>query len=263
MAEQVDLLKPRSGDHSDPQMLHSMVLAALEQALSENSLEDVAYRLRGLLPKYPDAEPLLQELRQILEAQTDLDSVKLDLRKIQDSLQNGRTNTVNDINLNRWKDYDNVLTDSLWIEPRRDSSGAHTGWYWGNFIPQIASQMMVRYTKRGGWVYDAFAGSGTTLIEGRRQGRNCVGVELSEEIAEKARQIVLDEPNPHKTVSELVVADSRSVDLRPRMQDLSVRAFDLAILMGRTRNIPRNPPRHPRGVPLATVHLRRSNVRFR
>ena len=50
-----------------------------------------------------------------------------------------RTTAVNDINLNRWKEYDDVLTDSLWVMDRRDRSGAHEAWYWGNFIPQIPS----------------------------------------------------------------------------------------------------------------------------
>ena len=70
---------------------------------------------------------------------------------------------------------------------KRDTSGAHLGWYWGNFIPQIPHQMMLRYTKKGDWVLDAFVGSGTTLIECRRLGRNGIGIELDKGVAQEGR----------------------------------------------------------------------------
>jgi len=44
---------------------------------------------------------------------------------------------INDLNLNNWQEYKDILTDSLWILGSRDKSGAHTGEYHGNFIPQI------------------------------------------------------------------------------------------------------------------------------
>ena len=85
---------------------------------------------------------------------------------------------INDINLNRWKEYGDILTDSLWQIDRRDSSGVHRADYWGNFIPQIPNQMMRRYTRPGDWVLDTFAGLGTTLIEAQRLGRHSLGIEL-------------------------------------------------------------------------------------
>ncbi len=70
---------------------------------------------------------------------------------------------INDLNLKNWKEYEDVLTDSLWIIGERDKSGAHTGNYHGNFIPQIPNQLMRRFTKKGDVVLDTFLGSGTTL----------------------------------------------------------------------------------------------------
>ena len=67
-----------------------------------------------------------------------------------------KTGKINNINLSRWKEYDEIITDSLWLFDKRDTSGAHLGWYWGNFIPQIPRQLMLRYTKKGNWVLDAF-----------------------------------------------------------------------------------------------------------
>jgi len=116
---------------------------------------------------------LISELNQILESQT-LERAKYYLKRLKNGIQQIKTNKINDINLLRWKEYDEIITDSLWIFDKRDTSGAHLGWYWGNFIPQIPRQVMLRYTKKGDWVLDPFVGSGTTLIECRRLGRKSI-----------------------------------------------------------------------------------------
>ncbi|MFN8569295.1 MAG: DNA methyltransferase [Kouleothrix sp.] len=64
-------------------------------------------------------------------------------------------------------------------------------------MPQIPNQMMRRYTRPGDWVIDPFAGSGTTLIEARRLGRNCLGLELQPNVAARARALIDSEPNRH------------------------------------------------------------------
>jgi hypothetical protein len=141
-----------------------------------------------------------------------------------------RTGAINEINLNRWKEYDDILTDSLWMIDRRDSSGVHSAGYWGNFIPQIPNQLMRRYTRRGDWVIDPFAGSGTTLIEGQRLGRNTLGVDLQPQIVERARALVSTEPNRHGAISQVVVSDSTSTDFSALLEAHGVRSAQLAIL---------------------------------
>lgn len=106
---------------------------------------------------------LISELDQIIESQ-DFERVKYYLKRLINGIQEVKTNKINDINISRWKEYDDIITDSLWIFNKRDTSGAHLGWYWGNFIPQIPRQLMLRFTKQGDWVLDPFLGSGTTLI---------------------------------------------------------------------------------------------------
>lgn len=53
------------------------------------------------------------------------------------TMPNRRREKINDLNLEQWRQYDNLLTDSIWIQNRRDSGGAHQAGYHGNFIPQI------------------------------------------------------------------------------------------------------------------------------
>jgi hypothetical protein len=141
-----------------------------------------------------------------------------------------KTTEINDIDTQRWKDYEEIITDSLWNINRRDSSGAHLGWYWGNFIPQIPHQLMLRYTKKGDLVVDPFLGSGTTLIECRRLGRHGLGVELNPETCHKARELVESEGNSYSVVTRLAVGDSRDFDFRTAIRAMGFSAIDLLIM---------------------------------
>ena len=88
---------------------------------------------------------------------------------------NHKSTDFSDIDLSRWKDYDDVILDSLWLLGPRDKTGPHVGDYWGNFISQIPYQVLTRFTKRGEVVVDLFSGMGTTLIECKRLGRAGLG----------------------------------------------------------------------------------------
>lgn len=92
-----------------------------------------------------------------------------------------------DIDLERWRDYDDIYTDSLWLFDSRDRSGGHQLDYHGNFIPQIATQILTRYTRSDDVVVDLFLGSGTAAIEAERMGRRCIGVELKADLVEYVR----------------------------------------------------------------------------
>lgn len=172
---------------------------------------------------------LLSELDQILESRT-LQRAQYYIERLKASSEKVKTSKINDINLLRWKEYDDILTDSLWIIKRRDTSGAHLGSYWGNFIPQIPHQMMLRYTKHGEWVLDTFAGSGTTLIECRRLGRNGIGVELNAEVASRAQELVSKEPNSSGVASAIIVGDSTQVDYAQLLQPYGIDRVQLVLM---------------------------------
>lgn len=123
----------------------------------------------------------------------------------------------NDIDMKKWKEYDDIYTDTLWMIDKRDNSGAHSGAYHGNFVPQIPNQLFRRYTKKGDWILDPFMGSGTSLIEAQRLGRNSIGIELQEDVAKEAHQRIISEKN-ESCHGRVCVDDSRSADILSMMR---------------------------------------------
>jgi hypothetical protein len=89
-----------------------------------------------------------------------------------------------DLDLSRWREYDHVWTDSLWLIEARDRTGGHRLDYHGNFVPQIATQAFLRYTREDDVVLDLFLGSGTSAIEAVRLKRRLVGAELRPDLVE-------------------------------------------------------------------------------
>lgn len=108
-----------------------------------------------------------------------------------------------DIDLRRWREYAHVETDSLWLIPSRERGAGHQLDYHGGFVPQIATQVLLRYSRRGDVVLDLFLGSGTTAIEAVRLGRRCVGMELKPDLVAYVRG---------KLPAESLIADVRLLE---------------------------------------------------
>lgn len=98
-----------------------------------------------------------------------------------------------DIDLSRWREYDHIWTDSLWIIESRDRTGGHELDYHGGFVPQIATQTFLRYTRADDIVLDLFLGSGTSALEAARLGRRLVGVELNPDLVARVREKISPE----------------------------------------------------------------------
>lgn len=146
-----------------------------------------------------------------------------------------KASVLNDLDLEHWREYEDIQTDSLWLIPERDKSGAHLADYHGNFVPQIPYQAMRRYSKQGDVVLDTFLGSGTTLIECRRLGRHGIGIELKSDLAERASERINSQNNPYGIKTQILAGDSSDLELTPlkietALQEIGKERIQLALL---------------------------------
>ncbi len=127
-----------------------------------------------------------------------------------------KTTKYSDIDLNNWRSYGHVKTDTLWEFPSRLKDGGHSNEYHGNYIPQLAQQFYERFTKKNDVVLDLFFGSGTSGIEALNMGRRCIGVELKDELTESVSQKFT--PKQLVTDVRIICADSASDIVRDKVQ---------------------------------------------
>ena len=71
------------------------------------------------------------------------------------------------------------ISSTVWSFPTRGRWATHRGNYRGNWPPQIPRALMLMYTKPDDIVLDQMIGSGTTCIEARLLGRNCIGMDIN------------------------------------------------------------------------------------
>ena len=71
------------------------------------------------------------------------------------------------------------VTTTVWSFPKRGSWATHRGDYRGNWPPQMVRALILMFTKPGDTVLDPMVGSGTTCIEAKLLGRNCIGVDIN------------------------------------------------------------------------------------
>ena len=127
-----------------------------------------------------------------------------------------KTKPYNDIDLNKWKDYSHIKTDTWWEFASRDKSHGHSYDYHGNYIPQIAEQLFERFTKKNEIILDMFLGSATSAIEAINMKRRCIGVELKDDLVEYTsnkftkKQLVTD--------VNIICGDSASDEIKDKIQ---------------------------------------------
>jgi DNA modification methylase len=203
-------------------------LRSLRDDVSSNNTDKVSVEINGK-ETFISKTYFIGEIEQILKTQT-IQRTHYYLNRLIKSFTENKTSKINDLNLNRWKEYDDLITDSLWIMDKRDKSGAHSAGYWGNFIPQIPNQFLRRYTKKGEWVLDPFLGSGTTLIECKRLGRNGIGIELNDEVIKLAKANLVKEKNRSKVKIKVIKGDSGKVDLKSELKNLKTDSVQFVLL---------------------------------
>ncbi len=126
------------------------------------------------------------------------------------------TKPYSDINLKEWKNYNHILTDSLWEFTSREKKNGHKYDYHGNYIPQIAQQLFERFTKKDDIVLDLFFGSGTSGIEALNMNRRCIGVELKSDLVDYVKGKFT--PKDLVTKINILNGDSASKSIQDRIK---------------------------------------------
>lgn len=206
-----------------------------ERASSERNLSSLKQKfLNFSIPEDEEIDATLRtavekEIRQILASQT-LERAKHYVKILRKGLSDSGTGNGNGLNLSLWKGYDHIYTDSLWLLGMRVSNSAHKAWYWGNFVPQIPFQLISRYTSPGDWILDPFCGSGTSLVEARKLGRNSLGIELNHEVYVKTGEILSGLEENGNVQSVMAEGDSLKFDYSGFLKERGIDSFRLAIM---------------------------------
>lgn len=70
-------------------------------------------------------------------------------------------------------------TTTLWSFPTRGKWATHAAGYRGNWAPQIARNVIERYSEPGDTVLDQMVGGGTTMVECALTGRHGLGLDVN------------------------------------------------------------------------------------
>jgi len=116
------------------------------------------------------------------------------------------------------KDFELEKTN-VWSFPERGTWATHRGNFRGNWPPQMARNLIIRYSKPGETVLDQMCGSGTTVIECKLLGRNAIGVDVNPDCIMLTRDRLnfsytpLDPNYPTNIMIKTYVGDARNLNL--------------------------------------------------
>lgn len=99
---------------------------------------------------------------------------------------------------------------TVWSFPQRGNWATHNPKYRGNFAPQIARNVILRYSEEGDLVLDPMMGGGTSLIEAKLLNRRAIGLDINPKSIKKTKENIKFEGN-YKYEPEIRRGDVRNL----------------------------------------------------
>lgn len=106
----------------------------------------------------------------------------------------------------------NLETTTVWSFPERGEWVTHNPKYKGNFAPQVARNIILRYSNEGDTVLDPMVGGGTTLIETKLLHRKGIGIDINPEAVEITSNNINFKTNNPALEQIVKVGDIRNLD---------------------------------------------------
>lgn len=107
---------------------------------------------------------------------------------------------------------------TVWSFPERGNWATHNAKFRGNFAPQVARNLIEKYTKEKDKILDPSIGSGTTLIEAKLLNRNALGIDINPN-AVKLSNEALRFDSKNTTIQKALTGDARNLS---SLKDCSV-----------------------------------------
>jgi DNA modification methylase len=100
---------------------------------------------------------------------------------------------------------------TVWAFPRRGNWATHTSDWRGNWSPEVARNLILRYSNEGEILFDPMIGGGTTAIEAKILNRNIICSDVNEQALERTKKC-LDFPINNKSWQKILKRDARNLD---------------------------------------------------
>ncbi len=106
-------------------------------------------------------------------------------------------------------------TTTVWSFPERGKWATHNSKYRGNFAPQVARNLIEKYTIENDFVLDPMVGSGTTLIEAKLLRRNAIGIDINPNAVRLSLNAIDFKFDDNKSKQEVWLGDARNLNKIP------------------------------------------------
>lgn len=77
---------------------------------------------------------------------------------------------------------------TVWAFPRRGNWATHTSDWRGNWSPEVARNLILRYSKEGDVLLDSMIGGGTTAIEAKILNRNIIYSDVNQDALDRTKK---------------------------------------------------------------------------